>query len=235
MVRLAALWQHGDRSGESGRLAMTMVTTDARRRPGRPRNPVSRDTLIAAARRVFAEHGYTAGSMAAVAERVGIRKASLFHHFESKEALYQEVMSSIMVDLGRLLAQVSDASFGSFAQRLDTLTLQLNAYLGEHTDVTSLLFRDLLFDGPFFADPGRNLVMQIFQATVQFFERAMDDGAIPRQDGRHLVLTMLGVHFTFWAAAALRREAFADGTGGGVQDRGEVIQYQVRRMCGLPS
>ena len=216
-------------------MAMTLVTTDARRRPGRPRHPVARDALIAAARRVFAEQGFAAGSMAAVAELVGIRKASLFHHFESKEALYQEVMSSIMVDLGRLLVSVSDAQIGSFEQRLDTLTLQLNTYLGAPPDVTSLLFRDVLFDGPFFAGPGRELVLRTFQATVLFLEQAMQDGTIPRQDGRHVVLSILGLHFTYWAADALRRQVFAAGKGGEVHVRGELIRLQVRQLCGLPA
>ncbi|MFH1808595.1 MAG: TetR/AcrR family transcriptional regulator [Pseudomonadota bacterium] len=211
------------------------AVSSARRRPGRPRHPVTREQLLAAARTVFAEQGFAAGSMTSVAEQVGIRKASLFHHFASKDALYQEVMTATLLELGQLLARVSDSLTGDFGQRLDLLTRELNAYLGEHLEVTRLLFRDLLFDGPFFAGRGRQLVMQVFQGTVQFFERDMDSGVLPRQDARHLVLTMLGVHFTYWAAEVLRREAFGDTEDGGVLQRAEVVRRQVRWMCGLPA
>jgi len=63
----------------------------SRRRPGRPSNPVSRDQLIRLARQIFAQHGYAGASMSRIAEGAGIRKSSLFHHFATKEALYEKL------------------------------------------------------------------------------------------------------------------------------------------------
>ncbi|MGW0994700.1 TetR/AcrR family transcriptional regulator [Streptomyces sp. NPDC002523] len=64
------------------------------RRVGRPRaqeRPASglepREEVLAAAAELFTTHGYTATSTRAVAERAGLRQASLYHYFDGKEAI----------------------------------------------------------------------------------------------------------------------------------------------------
>ncbi|MEU6324575.1 helix-turn-helix domain-containing protein [Streptomyces sp. NPDC047009] len=64
------------------------------RRVGRPRaqeRPASglepREEVLAAAAELFTTHGYTATSTRAVAERTGLRQASLYHYFDGKEAI----------------------------------------------------------------------------------------------------------------------------------------------------
>jgi AcrR family transcriptional regulator len=58
----------------------------------RPVAPESRTRLLDAAERLFHERGYSAVSMADIAEATGIRKASLYHHVPGgKEELFVEV------------------------------------------------------------------------------------------------------------------------------------------------
>ena len=58
----------------------------------RPIAPESRMRLLDAAERLFHERGYSAVSMADIAEATGIRKASLYHHVPGgKEELFVEV------------------------------------------------------------------------------------------------------------------------------------------------
>lgn len=51
-----------------------------------------RAEIVAAALEVFAERGYRAGSLAAVAERVGLTQQGVLHYFPSKDALLTEVL-----------------------------------------------------------------------------------------------------------------------------------------------
>lgn len=54
------------------------------------------DRICAAAVTHFAERGYDASSLNEIAEAVGIRKASLYAHFENKDALYMAVFSDAL-------------------------------------------------------------------------------------------------------------------------------------------
>lgn len=51
-------------------------------------SPDRRAEILAVATGLFLAHGFAATSMAALARAVGIQKASLYHHFPSKEALF---------------------------------------------------------------------------------------------------------------------------------------------------
>jgi AcrR family transcriptional regulator len=70
----------------------------ARRGRGRPRGPGSeataatRQQIVAAAAELFAERGFQATPMTAVAEASGLSQSGLLHHFPTKEGLLAEVL-----------------------------------------------------------------------------------------------------------------------------------------------
>lgn len=72
---------------------------------------------------LFANRGYAAVSMRDIAERVNIKHASLYSHFQSKEALYEAILENIKQVYysfyDRLEEQVANAT--GFEQVLDCL------------------------------------------------------------------------------------------------------------------
>ena len=64
--------------------------------------------------------------MGDLAERVGLRKASLFHHFESKDVLYATVLSQLLAGVEVAFLDAAAAE-GSFIDRLDALTDAITA------------------------------------------------------------------------------------------------------------
>jgi len=69
------------------------------RRPGRPRASGGPDTgrgtaqdLLDAAAALFCTVGYTSTSTYAIAERAGVRQASMYHHFPNKHAILLELL-----------------------------------------------------------------------------------------------------------------------------------------------
>lgn len=61
------------------------------RKTGRVADRPPRDEILAAARRLFAEQGYTGTSTGAIAQAVGLTQPAIFYHFTSKEELFREL------------------------------------------------------------------------------------------------------------------------------------------------
>jgi AcrR family transcriptional regulator len=85
----------------------------AARRSGR----VRREEIVAAAARIFARQGYAAVGMRDIAEAVGIRGASLYHHFRAKEEILYAVCLTVTRELNEQNLPFLDAP-GTPAQRL---------------------------------------------------------------------------------------------------------------------
>lgn len=68
---------------------------------GRPRSgarrlpaATAREEILDAAAELFAQRGYAATSTRSIAERVGIRQASLYYHFDNKEQILAELLEA---------------------------------------------------------------------------------------------------------------------------------------------
>lgn len=80
---------------------MTSQPAPAAGRPrGRPRDSAAtRRSLLTAARELFADVGYDATTVRAVADRAGVNQALLFRHFGSKQGLFAAAVQGGVLDL----------------------------------------------------------------------------------------------------------------------------------------
>jgi TetR/AcrR family transcriptional regulator, cholesterol catabolism regulator len=77
------------------------------------REPADRhDQILAVAAGLFARKGVAATTVREIADEVGILSGSLYHHFDSKEAMVDEILSPYLRDLGdacqRVIARRAD-------------------------------------------------------------------------------------------------------------------------------
>jgi len=77
--------------------------TVEKRKQGRARavNAMKRGLILDAARRVFEAEGLDGASVRAIATEAGYTPAALYFHFESKEAIYAEVLQESLERLGQ--------------------------------------------------------------------------------------------------------------------------------------
>src|SRR6186713_1372870 len=72
-----------------------------------------RDELLRIAARLFAEKGFRATTVRDIADAAGILSGSLYHHFDSKESMVDEILSSFQEELfgqyDEILASGDDA------------------------------------------------------------------------------------------------------------------------------
>ena len=64
------------------------------------RGEATRSQLLAIATRMFAERGYEDTSVEAVLREAGVSRGSLYHHFASKEALFEAVAEEVETSVG---------------------------------------------------------------------------------------------------------------------------------------
>lgn len=64
-----------------------------------------RELILDAAKQIFAEEGLEGASLRAIAVRAGYTPAALYFHFESKEAIYAEVLNASLASLGSAVDQ----------------------------------------------------------------------------------------------------------------------------------
>ncbi len=81
-------------------------------------NSEARERVLEAAERLFAEKGYKAVTLKAIAAEVGIRHATLYHHVQSKEQLFIEVTERSLHRHRAAIEQALAGSAGSVRQQL---------------------------------------------------------------------------------------------------------------------
>ncbi|HEV8573586.1 MAG TPA: helix-turn-helix domain-containing protein [Dehalococcoidia bacterium] len=101
----------------------------------------SRDQILDAGERLFAERGYAGVSMRDIVAGTDLRnQASLYHHFRNKRDLYEAVLSR---GLGQITSRLPERRSGTAAE-IDVNIDRLIDYLAEHPHMAQLIQRAAL-------------------------------------------------------------------------------------------
>lgn len=73
-------------------------STTKKKAPVSP-SPERRSELLAIAADVFAEQGYNATTVRKIADAAGMLAGSLYYHFDSKESMLEEILSTFLTEL----------------------------------------------------------------------------------------------------------------------------------------
>jgi AcrR family transcriptional regulator len=161
-----------------------------------------KDTILEVATSLFAERGYEGASMNDVAARAGMRKASLFYHFASKDALYEAVLERLLATVAAALEEVYSRE-GPFADRLDASAEVTTAVFGAHPCAARLLLREAMDWGPAMRGQLLQRILVVLEATAAFVRAGQEAGAFVDGDAKQLVLTVVGAQVTAFALGNL--------------------------------
>lgn len=84
-----------------------------------------RETILGTAAALFARKGVAATTVRQIADEVGILSGSLYHHFDSKEAMVDEIISSFLRDLEERYAKVLAQEVNARARLHDLIVASL--------------------------------------------------------------------------------------------------------------
>jgi AcrR family transcriptional regulator len=102
--------------------------------PGRPSKEISdevRSRILAAARNLFAEHGYAATPVSAICKQADVAKPAVYWHFENKEGLFVAVLEQVNAEwIDDLRKQTQEA--GEPRDRLNSLMAAWRSFVRDH-------------------------------------------------------------------------------------------------------
>lgn len=134
------------------------MTAEAGQRAAAQKAQETRERILAAAERLFAEHGADGVSMSQLAAAAGVSKGNLFHHFPSKRALRRAVLQRACADFRALVEDLGRADLPSRA-RLERFVRDHTARLAARRDAVRLILRALLDADP---EEARWLAHEVF-------------------------------------------------------------------------
>ncbi len=185
--------------------------------------------ILDVATRLFAEKGYEGTSMNDVAARVGIRKASLFYHFATKDLLYEAVIDRLIETLGGALRAAYESA-GTFAERAEAAADTTTTTLGAHPYAARLLLREAMDCGAVLGGKVLDKTMSVLEASAAFVRAGQEAGEFVDGDPKQIVMSSLGVQFLPFALAQLveRYAGIAPFDARFVADRRAAVRRQVR-------
>jgi len=172
------------------------------------RRAATRGAILTAAEALFGRQGFAAATMDQVAQASGVAKGAIYHHFPTKEAVFEAVFEHASAQLARDLAQAS----GGAPDVLAALSRGVRAYFAACAEGPT--GQIILKDGPAVLGWARWRQVDakhfggVFPATLK---AAMKSGLIADQPVEPLARLILGA--VNEAAAACNAAADPAATG----------------------
>jgi len=168
-------------------------------RPG-ARGARRRAAILGAAESLFAERGFDATRLEDVAERVGVRRASLVYYFRNKRALYGAVLEELVGALYRDVERELSAA-APLAERVQAAVASFVDFIAARPSFARILMREI-------ADGSRDEPPLLVQHTAAFhalIARVLAESRsvgprFPKADPAQIASSIVGTTVFFIAA-----------------------------------
>ena len=162
------------------------------------------ERILSVAETLFAQQGFDAISMNAIAEAAGVSKANVFHHFTSKNDLYVAVLRNACKDSTQHLDELGSEAL-PWGERLAQFAQAHLQTILEHDQVTRLSLRELLNDD---RRQGQELAEKVygekFSRFVAILRAGQAAGALRKDiDPAAVATVLLGANLFFFQARAV--------------------------------
>ncbi len=132
---------------------------------------LKKSQILAAAKHVFGRYGFTKTTLDDVANSVGMKKASLYYYYDSKEALFRDVVKS---EADELMTELNNKVFyhKHVQDQLNTFVKIRLDYLQKLSNIYNLTVNAILEFRPI----SEMLYREFFDDQIQIIVRIISDG-----------------------------------------------------------
>ncbi len=195
----------------------------------------TRQQLLAAATRQFADRGFYGTSIASIAAELDLTKQALLHHFGSKEKLYGEILGQIsaraLTTITRINKDVAEPH-----RRLEEAIVQRYLEELQYPDEARLLMRELLDNEQRAANAGNWYLRPYLDALVLLLQQVDSSRRLSQPAALAVIYQMLGAANYFALSQPTLRHMFGakvyDQTK---QDFEASLRDTIRRIIGVAS
>lgn len=179
----------------------------------RKRTAERSEELLAIAASLIVRHGYHGVGMRAIADEAGIRAASLYHHFRSKDDLVKQIVFRASRDFIVEQLSILDGE-GTYAVRLEELVRSQVVYLQENRDACYVLLHELRALPPEVVEEVQRPRREYQHRIASFIAEGVEAGEFTCEDPALFALAMLDminrVHVWFEPGGRYSIEELAD-------------------------
>lgn len=152
----------------------------------------SQEMILTAAKELIMRSGFDGFSMRQLAEQSGFAKATIYHHFRDKQALYLKVLESEMQESRRQMAAVIDPGASVVEQLRSAVRAYLQMLEAKHYSMF-LMLREI----GHLEEELRTLILRERQSIVEPFQSILaagvDAGTFRRLDPATAAIALLGM------------------------------------------
>lgn len=188
----------------------------------------SRDEILDAAERLFAERGFAGVSMRDIVGATSLKnQASLYYHFRNKQSLYEAVLARGLEHLVSLLPP--PGAVGDVGANIDRLL----DYLSQHPHLAQLIQRAALDDSRYLQDALNRLLRPLYsqgRRALAGAEQIWEADEIP-----HLAAGLYHLIFGYFANAALLRAVISEDplSPAAVERQRRFLKRAVAQLMGI--
>jgi AcrR family transcriptional regulator len=165
-----------------------------------PIAPDTRERILDAAEALFAEHGLAGTPVRDIARGVGVTPASLYNHFEGKQALYEAVLERGVRPLFEIMQRMP--SYDQAAEAIDDLIGAIMKHLAARPHLPRLIQHEVVSGGAYLKQLSRHWLRPLIEQSMAGMKRD-GDPVWEEQEYPLLISAWLNVVFGHFAMASV--------------------------------
>jgi AcrR family transcriptional regulator len=162
-------------------------------RSSRPSADPTRDRILASALDLFSERSFEGATTREIAARAGVTQPLLNYHFQSKDTLWRAAVDALFEELADAMAARADGLRG--VDELTATRLIVREFIffsAHHPQLHRIIMQECKVDGPRMDWLVERHIRPLYDATVERFERLVEQGQLPAIAAPHLYYIVTG-------------------------------------------
>jgi AcrR family transcriptional regulator len=148
-----------------------------------------RTAVMQAMMELVTEHGFHGTAMSMVAKRAGVAAGTIYHYFDSKEEVINQLYGELKQRMSTTLLE-EGASKGTIKDKFFSFYASLYQYFIQHPE--EFRFLEQYDNSPFVSPAAREESLRQYGTTLDFLQQGMELGVLRPLDLRMLIALVYG-------------------------------------------